>query len=101
MKRVFFAMAGLMGGALWLAPACGNGFGVDLSDLPDGGLEGGALPNGPSGVGEPCDATKVCRPGLTCGADGKCAPSHATAIGGDCQISAECNNGFCGPDRKC
>ncbi|MFO0737327.1 MAG: hypothetical protein U0270_15665 [Labilithrix sp.] len=106
MKRVFFAAAGLMAGSLWFAPACSSGLGIDLSTLPEGGLEGGTLPDGqlptgPGGVGAACSDTQPCRPGLTCGSDAKCAPSGATAIGGDCQISAECNNGYCGADRKC
>lgn len=107
MKRVFFAAAGLMGSALWLVPACSSGIGIDLSTLPEAGLPDGAypdgaLPSGPGGVGASCDPanTLACRPGLTC-TDGKCTPSHATAVGGDCQISAECNNGYCAADRKC
>lgn len=105
MKRIFFAAAGFMGGALWLVPACTAGLGADLSDGWDGGPEAGTLPDGaligPGGVGATCSDAQPCRPGLTCGGDGTCAPSHATAVGGDCQISAECNNGYCDADRKC
>lgn len=110
MKRSFYAVAGLLGGSLVVAasaPACSAGLSIDLAGLPDSGfpeggqLPDGAFPTGPGGVGAACDATNVCRPGLTCGGDGTCAPGRATAIGGDCQISAECNNGFCDSTRKC
>ena len=109
MKRIFFAVFGLMGGALWFAPACNTSLGIDLPDIdaqiPEGGVgalpDGGGLPSLGAGVGEACDATTACRPGLQCGADGKCGATHSTAIGGDCQINAECNNGFCSSDRKC
>lgn len=111
MKRIFFAAFGLMGGSLWFAPACGSGLGINLPDidaqaldgsntLPDGGGIPG-IPNLGAGVGEACDAATACRPGLQCGADAKCAATHSTAVGGDCQINAECNNGFCSSDRKC
>lgn len=108
MKRGVLLAGAVLGGAvIWVAPGCGSGgLGIDLSGLPDasfpdGVAPEGGFPTGPGGVGAACDATHVCRPGLTCGGDGKCAPGHATAVGGDCQISAECNNGYCTADRKC
>jgi pimeloyl-ACP methyl ester carboxylesterase len=103
MKHFFFALAGLATAAIWFAPACGgSGSAIDLGSIPDGSLpDGGTVTPAGGNVGDACDGTKICRPGLTCGSDGKCAPSHASAVGAACQISAECNNGYCGQDRKC
>ncbi len=67
-------------------------------NLPDGSFEGGILGRG---VGQPCDPTNVCRPGLTC-TEGICQPGRSSDQGAPCVISAECKDGlYCGPERTC
>jgi hypothetical protein len=102
--RIFFGLLGAGAVALVMMPACGGGGAVTLAETPmfDGGPEGGegGLPSG-RGVGQPCDAANACRTGLACNG-GVCAPSHASADGAACVISAECKDGlYCGPARTC
>jgi hypothetical protein len=101
--RLFFALLATGVAGLVMMPACGGGA-VTLAQPPDldGGIEGGegGLPAG-RGVGQPCDAVGLCRPGLACTA-GVCQPGHALADGAACVISAECKDGlYCGPARTC
>src|SRR5262249_39353014 len=71
---------------------------------PDGGSLDATLPDGGlilGGVGVPCDsASPLCRPGLAC-TGGTCQPGHSTAVGGDCEISAECTTGNYCAAQKC
>ena len=61
---------------------------------PGEGGQGGTLQTG-KGVGETCTDDIECRPGLICDdTSGTCQPGHSTEQGGDCVISAECEDGL-------
>jgi hypothetical protein len=83
--------------------ACG-GSGLPASaDLDGGGADGAGIDGGAlgAGVGDPCDDTNKCRPGLAC-TNGTCAPGRSSESGTPCVISAECKDGlYCGPMRTC
>lgn len=82
--------------------ACGGG-GLGVSPDFDAGVEGGNVDGGGlgRGVGEPCNDSDRCRPGLACNG-GTCAPGRSSDTGTPCVISAECKDGlFCGPMRTC
>jgi hypothetical protein len=80
--------------ALAVAVACSNG-GVTLNQ------EDAATATPGLTVGESCDATHVCRTGLTCNA-GKCGACGCVKTGSPCNLNDDCMAGqYCGPNRTC
>ena len=79
---------------LALAGACGNGavtLNIDDASTATPGLT----------VGASCDASHICRTGLTCNA-GKCGACGCTKAGSPCSLNDDCMAGqFCGPARTC
>jgi pimeloyl-ACP methyl ester carboxylesterase len=83
--------------------ACGGGGLPATADLDGGNVDGGGVEGGAlgGGVGDPCNDTDKCRPGLACN-NGTCAPGRSSEAGTACVISAECKDGlYCGPMRTC
>ncbi len=83
---------------LWVG--CDDNGGASTYTTGTGG-QGGTVQTG-KGVGEACTDNIECRPGLICDeATSSCQPGHSTEQGGDCILSAECEDGLYCEDGLC